>query len=257
MKTSIAILTMLLLACPMMLEAKSPRRPGRPTVRGQINKAVNQIEKENKQLAKELKTAQDEYPAAELALKQTYETYKQAKKELRDQEKTLQDRVGTKVGLSDAISAAEKEDDEYKAASEKRTDELEDDEKFQKLLDASDDAEDRLELLREGKSSDSTALFEAAKAALAAKQAIKERLDSDPAVKPLLEAKHEADASLKTARQEYEKASKKDPELRRAEKFQRQSRDAYHEAQQKAAVLEAKIVAIQQQIAINLMLIGP
>lgn len=254
--------TTAILACSVMLGwgLPSEARQKRPSVRGQINKAVNLIQKENKQLAQQLKTAQEQYPQVQLEYNQSEETYKQAKKELQEQEKALQGRVGEKVGLTEAIAALEKADEEYEAASNKLAEELADDEKFQKLLTASEDAEAKLEQLRadnpKANDSQSEAIRHAAKAVLAAKEAVKDRLNGDPKVKPLLDAKHEADGVVKEARKKYDKAAKTDPEMRRAEKRQRESREAYRKAQQSASQLEARIASIQQQIATNLMLIG-
>jgi len=238
-------------------EARVPRRP---TVRGQLNKAVKNIEKEIKTLEKELNSAQEEYLQAQQELARAHATYQQAQEDREQAEESLQGRVGPKVGLIAAMSAVEDAEQEHKLAADKLVSTLQENAEFQQLIQQRDETEARLVALRKDKSAESSPRAEvirkAANDALEAREALRERIDGDPAVKPFRQQKLAAEELLKVARQKFQEATKSDPELRQAEKFLKQSRDEYRTAQRTSAQLEEKISAMQERLVANRLLIN-
>lgn len=235
-------------------EARAQR--SRPSMQSRVRKAVNLIQKDIKATQKELATAQQEWGQAAGKLAQAESNFKTAQNDVEKAKKTLHDRVGPKVGLSEAIAALERAENDYEQAVAKRVSSLASDEQFQQLKRSKEVAEEKLTALRQSESASTQAKKTASKEFLQAKEAYLARLDQDPAVKPAKDRVQQADAHLKEVRKKLSEESKSDPELHTAELSFKQAKNELQKSQNMAAAAEAKVEALQERQAANYAALG-
>lgn len=227
--------------------------------RSRINQAAKNVRKDIAAVQKQLKEAQDELSRSSKDLKQAQASYKDAQSDVERAKKSLTERLGAKVGLPAAVTAAEQAHSDYEKATAKAAGQLRNTPKYQEVKQKLDEAEARVETLRHGANSEGRSkdrLAEASKAALQAREAYRSLLDSDPQVKLMREKVDRAEERLKEVRGKLQQEIKHDSDLRSAETLFRQSKAALEQAQNSVAAGEQKVAQLQSRLAADQRMIG-
>lgn len=234
--------------------ADGPKKPRRPTPRSTANQAIKNVQKDIKETEKDLKEAQEDLKKAARDLVGAQASYKQATKEVEKAHDSLQERLGPKVGLPEAIGALERAEAEYERAVKGLIAKLADDATFQQLKQAMDEADEAVDALRkDGTSSDARKdrLAQASKDALKARQAYHDRIDHDPAVKPFKDKVMQADSRLKEVRKKLNQEIKDDAPLNAAQSTFKQAKRELERATSASAAAENKVSNLQQRLAVD------
>jgi chromosome segregation ATPase len=228
--------------------------------RRNMSTIIRNIQRDIQNTQKQLVQAQQDMVKAATQLGTAQSSYKQAQSEVAQAKKTMNERIGPKVGLPEALARLEQAQDEYEKASGTLIGNLRNDEEFQKLKEKMTESEERLAALRKDKSNAGSSkkerLATMTKEAHHARDLYHTRIDSDPAVKPYREKFLEAEGHLKEVRAKYSHESKNDSELHTAEVSFKQAKGQLEQAQAIAAVVEERVEALQGRLATDYALLG-
>lgn len=249
----LALVCSLCLLCADGAEAQRSRR-------GVANQIARRLQREIQQIQKQLPEAQEELAKAEKSLAHAQVQFRQAQAEIEQARRSLASRVGPKVGLPDALAAAEQAEKTYREASSEFVRDRRDDSSFQQLRQKHLAAEEQLNAFRKSKAPDDGGrkdrLASLTKAAHEARDAYQSRIDGDPAVRPAYDKWKKAEARLNEVRKKLNQETKDDPELKSAESGFKQAKSALEQAEAVAAAAGSKVALMQERIATNLTLLG-
>lgn len=249
----IALICGFCLLCAPAAEAQRSRR-------GVANQVARRLQKEIQQIQKQLPEAQEELGKADKSLAQAQVQFRQAQAEIEQARRSLASRVGPKVGLPDALAAAEQAEKAYEDASSEFVRDHRDDPTLKQLRQKHVEAEARLNAFRKDKPGHEDErkekLASVTKAAHEARDAYQSRIDGDPAVKPAYERWKKAEARMNEVRKKLSQETKDDPELKSAEAGFKQAKAAFEQAEAVAAAAGSKVALMQERIATNLTLLG-
>lgn len=249
----IAVICAVCLLSAHVAEAQRSRR-------GAIMQVARQLQREIKEIQKELPEAQEELGKAEKSLGQAQVQFRRAQAELEQARRSLNERLGPKVGLPDALADSDRTRKEYDRASKLFVQGHRDDESFQQLQQDYVTADDRLDAFRKSIATNDAVrkdqLAALTRTAHEAREAYQSRIDSDSTVQPSRGAWLKSEFKLGEVRKKLSQEAKEDSEVKAAESGFKQAKSVLEQAQMVAEVAGTKVGLMQERIATNLTLLG-